>query len=176
MSESFQQGYMDPIILAVLAFVYTGNYDEPEYEAPDDSLYFHSRVYWLASYYELQELKEVSKAKFASYVNHSFSPKRFLLLPGHFLDLVYDIPSDTDHGVRDVLLAFCARHQKEIITNKEFRRNPDFPENFWEDLAWHLAGCPELPDAQLPPFKNGRSTSCEDCAQFEYKGLIPSSP
>ncbi|KAF9640977.1 hypothetical protein BFW01_g12783 [Lasiodiplodia theobromae] len=155
----FDNGDVDDVILAMLKFIYMGYYDGPSDFPECDLLYLHSRVYWLASSYSFQELKEYSKAKFSLYVDHDLSMERFLEDPRIHLGLFYDAPFDTSRGLKDVILGFCARHTKEIMSDSGFYYNDELPDNFWKELAWYLAGCPELP---APPEKSSSDDSSSE--------------
>lgn len=143
--RNFDYGDVDDVILAMLKFIYTGHYDaSPDFPDEWHQLYLHSRVYWLASSYNFQELKKYSEAKFALCVDHDLSWEVFMKEPHLLLGLVYDAPFDTSRGVRDVMIRFCARNAKKLGREESFYRDLEIPVNFWKEYALHLAGCPDL--------------------------------
>ncbi|KAL8806374.1 MAG: hypothetical protein Q9182_001404 [Xanthomendoza sp. 2 TL-2023] len=74
-------------------------------------------VYALADKYNIQNLKELSKAKFEIRSSEEWQVQDILAV----LPLVYETTPTTDRGLRDVMLNVCSSQMDRLVSNEKFR-------------------------------------------------------
>ncbi|KAK8209736.1 BTB/POZ protein [Phyllosticta capitalensis] len=128
-TRSIEISHEDPeAVISMIHWMYTGSQAPPRGQSP---LLFHIRLYAVADYYQVQMLRKEMIQRVQVDVKEQFKDNGTELPEA--IELIYSCTPDSDKGLRDAVVWFCARYYKRCV------RRPIFNEieepGFWRALC-----------------------------------------
>ncbi|KKY23254.1 putative btb poz-like protein [Diplodia seriata] len=123
-------------IYALLEYLYTYDYKvvlSGEDRGPVPELRFHVKIYATADRYDVPKLKNLARTKFSQTLEnariHDVQDGLYKVLKD-----VYTTTPDTDRGLRDLVLQYCASHNEMVLGKRKFVKTADRLPGFWKEL------------------------------------------
>ena len=107
------------------------HFEKSEIESLESELILHPRMYSLADYYQIPELKEVAKKKFAKAAKVSWNAPEF----GRAVYIIFKSTSSTDRGLREIVRQTLRDHP-ELMDKTELEETiREMPDLAYDALA-----------------------------------------
>jgi len=98
----------------MIEFLYTSRYTLDEKPNLDD-LKVHAELYAIADKYEITHLASEAKLRYCKVIQTLWDPGAFL----NSIHSIYDLTSDTNRGLRDIVVACVRRRRRELSHGDE---------------------------------------------------------
>ncbi|KAK7726653.1 hypothetical protein SLS57_003213 [Botryosphaeria dothidea] len=133
-----------PVVQAMLRFIYNGDYrDARQRDACGRGrnlgiAIFHAKVYALAAKYDVQPLKELARKKFLPYLgkDRPLDIATYKYCVHRLVEGVYNSTPESDRGLRDAVMEYCARHAYELWECEPFWRYCEKDSGAFEGELW----------------------------------------
>ncbi|OJD32335.1 btb poz domain protein [Diplodia corticola] len=117
-------------VKAMLEFLYTFDYTDPNGADYSKILLFDAEMYALGEIYAISSLKKLAKKRFQDMFERP--------LDGHIIApairAIYDTTPETDRGLRDVVVASCKPRIRSLLKDDDFNEMMDNVGPFGKDL------------------------------------------
>lgn len=127
-------------IYALLEYLYTYDYKvvlSGEERGPVPELRFHVKIYATADRYDVPKLKNLARTKFGQTLEnariHDVQDGLYKVLKD-----VYTTTPETDRGLRDHVLQFCASHNEIVLGKRNFVKTADRLPGFWKEVCRNM--------------------------------------